>query len=87
MSEKISKKQLVGQVLESNMEKTAVVRVDRRFSHPVYRKYVTRSKKYYAHDPQNKCNPGDKVRIMEFRPISRLKRWLVVEIEEKGIEV
>ena len=87
MSEKISKKQLVGQVLESNMEKTAVVRVDRRFSHPVYRKYVTRSKKYYAHDPQNKCNPGDKVRIMEFRPMSRLKRWLVVEIEEKGIEV
>ena len=87
MSEKISKKQLVGQVLESNMEKTAVVRVNRRFSHPVYRKYVTRSKKYYAHDPQNKCNPGDKVRIMEFRPISRLKRWLVVEIEEKGIEV
>ena len=87
MSEKISKKQLVGQVLESNMEKTAVVRVDRRFSHPVYRKYVTRSKKYYAHDPQNKCNPGDKVRIMEFRPISRLKRWLVVEIEEKGIQV
>ena len=87
MSEKISKKQLVGQVLESNMEKTAVVRVDRRFSHPVYRKYVTRSKKYYAHDPQNKCNSGDKVRIMEFRPISRLKRWLVVEIEEKGIEV
>lgn len=87
MSEKISKKQLVGQVLESNMEKTAVVRVDRRFSHPVYKKYVTRSKKYYAHDPQNKCNPGDKVRIMESRPMSRLKRWLVVEIEEKGIEV
>ena len=87
MAVKTSRKQLIGTVLDSKMDKTAVIRVDRRFAHPVYKKYVTRSKKYYAHDPQNNCSPGDKVRITEFRATSRLKRWLVVNIEEKGIEI
>ena len=77
-----SRKQLVGLVLESKMDKTAVVRIDNRGSHPVYKKYVTRSKKYYVHDPENKCNPGDRVSIIECQPKSKLKRWRLSEIEE-----
>ena len=77
-----SRKQLVGIVLESKMDKTAVVRIDSRGPHPVYKKYVTRSKKYYVHDPENKCNPGDKVSIVECQPKSRLKRWRLGGIEE-----
>ena len=66
------KKQLVGEVLESKMDKTAVVKVVSRFSHPVYKKYISKSKKYYAHDPQNECNVGDVVKILESKPISKL---------------
>ena len=58
-----SKKQLIGVVIDSPMDKTAIIRVERRFPHPVYKKYVSKSKKYYAHDPENKCNTGDIVRI------------------------
>jgi len=82
---KNNKKQLVGEVLESLMDKTAVIKVERRFPHPIYKKYVTKSKKYYAHDPENKCNTGDTVRILESRPISKLKRWVVVDIEKEAI--
>ena len=81
------KKQLIGIVLNSKMQKTAIVRIDSRAPHPVYKKYVTQSKKYYVHDPKNLCNPGDKVRIIESRPVSRLKRWRVVEIEQKALEI
>jgi len=81
-----SKKQLVGEVLESLMDKTAVIKVERRFPHPMYKKYVTKSKKYYAHDPENKCNTGDLVRIEESKPISRLKRWVVVDIEKQALK-
>ena len=81
-----SKKQLVGEVLESLMNKTAVIKVERRFPHPMYKKYVTKSKKYYAHDPGNKCNTGDLVRIEESKPISRLKRWVVVNIEKQALK-
>ena len=77
-----SRKQLVGIVLESKMDKTAVVRIDNRGPHPVYKKYVTRSKKYYVHDPENKCSPGDRVNIIECQPKSRLKRWHLSGIEE-----
>ena len=81
-----SRRQLVGRVVPSKMEKTAVIQVSRRFPHPVYTKYVTRSKKYYAHDPKGMCSPGDVVRIVESRPMSKLKRWRVIEIEQKSSE-
>ena len=83
----ITRKQLIGQVLESGMHKTTIVRVDNRGPHPVYKKYVTQSKKYYIHDPQNECKPGDKVSIIECRPISKLKRWRLKRIEKRAIEI
>ena len=81
-----NKKQLIGQVLESPMDKTIVIRVERRFPHPMYKKFVSKSKKYYAHDPENKCNPGDIVKILESKPISKLKRWVVLDVEKKAVE-
>ena len=78
-----NRKQLIGYVLESKMQKTAVVQIDRRGPHPVYKKYVTQSKKYYVHDPENKCQPGDKVSIIECHPKSKLKRWRLNQVEEK----
>ena len=83
----INRKQLIGQVLESGMHKTTVVRVDSRGPHPVYKKYVTKSKKYYIHDPKNECKPGDKVSIIECRPVSKLKRWRLNKIEERAVEI
>ena len=82
-----NRKQLIGKVLESKMQKTAVVRIDSRAPHHVYKKYVTQSKKYYVHDPNNQCNPGDKVSIIECQPKSRLKRWRLNRIEETAAEV
>ena len=80
------RKQLIGCVLESKMEKTAVVQVDTRSPHPIYRKYVTKSKKYYVHDPKGECQPGDTVSILECRPTSKMKRWRLKQIEEKAID-
>tara|TARA_B100000029_G_scaffold208132_1_gene205910 strand:+ start:871 stop:1137 length:267 start_codon:yes stop_codon:yes gene_type:complete len=88
MNERLNKrKQLIGEVLSIKMDKTVVLRVDRRISHPIYKKYVTKSKKYYAHDENNKCAMGDIVKIIESKPISKLKRWRVLEIQKKAIEV
>jgi len=81
-----SRKQLQGIISSSKMDKTVVVEVARRFPHPTYKKYVNRSKKYYAHDPQNLCELGDTVLIEEFRPISKLKRWKVITIKAKVIK-
>ena len=81
------RKQLVGIVLDSNMEKTAVVRIDRRAPHTVYKKYVTKSKKYYVHDPKSECRTGDKVSIIECRPTSKLKRWRLNKIEERALGI
>ena len=81
-----NRKQLFGQVLESKMQKTAVVRINTRAPHSVYKKYVTQSKKYYVHDPENECQPGDKVCIIECQPKSKLKRWRLSQIEEKAID-
>ena len=83
----INRKQLIGQVLKSGMHKTTIVRVDSRGPHPVYKKYVTQSKKYYIHDPKNECKPGDKVSIIECRPMSKLKRWRLKKIEERAVEI
>ena len=83
----INRKQLIGQVLESGMHKTTIVRVDSRGPHPVYKKYVTQSKKYYIHDPKNECKPGDKGSSIECRPMSKLKRWRLNKIEERAVEI
>ena len=81
------RKQLIGRVLESKMDKTAVVQIDIRAPHPIYRKYVTTSKKYYVHDPKGECQAGDTVSILECRPTSKLKRWRLQQIEEKAGQV
>ena len=79
-----SRKQLKGMVLDSKMDKTAVVEVSRRISHPVYKKYIVKTKKYYAHDSDNKANPGDKVLIVESKPRSKMKKWFLKEIIQKS---
>ena len=82
-----NRRQLVGNVIPSKMDKTAVVQVARKFPHPVYQKYVTQTKKYYAHDPEGRCSAGDVVRIIESRVLSKLKRWRVVSVEKKSVDV
>ena len=72
------KRILLGTVVGDRTDKTVVVRVDRRFPHPVYKKFVRKSKRYAAHDPENACRVGDSVRIRECRPLSRTKRWEVL---------
>lgn len=74
------KKELVGVVLSTKMEKTAIVQVTRLFQHPVYQKVVRVRKKYAAHDEKKASKIGDKVRIQESRPLSKTKRWQVVEV-------
>ena len=79
------KKQLSGLVLSSKMDKTIVIKVARKVAHPVYKKLVYKTKKYYAHDPKNLCEVGDLVKIIEVKPISKLKRWSVLKVEKKAI--
>ncbi len=73
------KRILQGVVVSDKTDKTVVVKVERRFTHPLLKKTVRRSKKYQAHDEANACKPGDIVRIEECRPISKTKRWKVLE--------
>ena len=77
------KRMLEGVVVSDKQDKTVVVRVERRFTHPVLKKTVRRTKKYYAHDEKNEYSVGDVVRIEERRPLSRLKRWEVIEGDKK----
>jgi len=84
MSENNKKRQLVGIALENKMDKTAVIEIERRFPHPVYNKYIVRTKKYYAHDNDNVCSKGDLVKIEEHKSTSKLKRWIVLNIEKKA---
>ena len=78
------KRVLQGTVVSSTPNKTVVVRVERRFSHPVLKKTVRQAKKYYAHDENNQYAVGDLVWIEEHRPISKLKRWMVVQGEKRS---
>lgn len=75
-----TKNEKVGTVSSTKMKKTIVVEVTRRVPHPAYKKIVSRRKKFYAHDEQETARVGDVVRIMESRPLSRLKRWTLVEV-------
>jgi len=77
------KRTLQGVVVSDKQDKTIVVRVDRRFTHPLYKKTIRRSKNYHAHDENNQFKAGDVVRIEESKPLSKLKRWTVVQAETK----
>ena len=77
------KRTLQGVVVSDKQDKTVIVRVERRFTHPVMKKTVRSSKKYYAHDEKNEFKVGDVVMIEERRPLSRLKRWEVIQGEKK----
>lgn len=78
------RKERVGKVVSTKMQKTVVVEVIRLFAHPLYGKYVRRTKRYYAHDEKARCNVGDTVRIQETRPISKLKRWRISAVLERA---
>ena len=80
MKERGSRKKRIGYVVSDKMDKTVVVEIERRFIDPIYKKIIKRKKRYKAHDEQNECNIGDKVILMETRPLSRDKRWRVVSI-------
>jgi small subunit ribosomal protein S17 len=81
------KNEKLGYVVSSKMDKTIVVEVTRRVQHPLYPKVVSRRKKFYAHDDANEARPGDFVRIVECRPMSRLKRWRLGEIIRRAVQV
>ena len=84
MEEKSLRKERIGVVVSDKMEKTIVVAAKYKEGHPIYGKFVTKTKKYHAHDEKNDCHPGDTVRIQETRPLSKTKRWRVVEIIERA---
>ena len=78
------RKEKVGVIFSNKMDKSVTVAVKWKEKHPMYGKFVNRTKKFHAHDEKNDCNIGDTVRIMETRPLSKLKRWRVVEIMERA---
>jgi len=79
------KRQVVGTVVSNKMDKTIVVSVERLVKHPLYQKYIRRRSKFAAHDENNACNIGDRVKITESRPLSKTKRWRVSQILQKAI--
>ncbi len=83
--ERSRRKTRVGTVVSNKADKTVTVVVERRFAHPLYGKGVKRTKKYHAHDEKNEFKTGDVVRIMETRPLSKTKRWRVVELIERPV--
>jgi small subunit ribosomal protein S17 len=84
MSERGLRKVRTGRVTSAKMDKTVIVTVDRLVRHPLYGKTIKRRTKLYAHDTENVCREGDIVRVMETRPLSRTKRWRVVEVVQKA---
>ncbi len=83
MAERNLRKTRIGVVTSNKMEKTVTVAVERKVKHPIYGKFVKKTTKFHAHDEKNECSIGDMVRIMETRPLSKTKRWRLVEIVEK----
>ena len=77
------RKERLGEVISNKMAKTIIVRVERRFPHPRYKKVVTGYKKFYAHDEKSEAKVGDRVRIQETRPLSKMKRWRLMEVVER----
>jgi len=84
MEKRNLRKERIGVITSDKMDKTVVVSVSRRVKHPKYGKFLTFTKKFHAHDEENSCNAGDTVRIMETRPLSKNKKWRVVEILERA---
>lgn len=78
------RKERIGQVVSNKMEKSIVVSVQRRVKHPMYGKFIRKTTKFMAHDEKNECGIGDTVKIMETRPLSKRKRWRLVEIIERA---
>ena len=85
MEERNLRKSMIGTVVSDKMDKTVVVSVETSVAHPIYKKTVKRTYKLKAHDEENACKVGDKVLVMETRPLSKGKRWRVVEIVEKAV--
>ncbi|HEX8334638.1 MAG TPA: 30S ribosomal protein S17 [Flavisolibacter sp.] len=83
MLERNLRKIRIGVVSSNKMDKTIVVAVERKVKHPLYGKFVKKTTKFHAHDEKNECSIGDQVRIMETRPLSKTKRWRLVEVVEK----
>ncbi len=84
MSDRNIRKTRVGVVSSNKMDKSITVVVERRLQHPIYGKFVKKTNKFMAHDDKNECQIGDKVKIMETRPLSKKKRWRLVEVIEKA---
>jgi small subunit ribosomal protein S17 len=82
-----NKNEKVGEVVSTKMAKTIVVEVTRRVAHPVYKRTVTKRKKFYAHDEKETAKPGDVVRIVECRPLSKQKRWALGEVIRRAVQV
>ena len=82
-----NKNEKIGQVVSSKMAKTIVVEVTRRVPHPLYKRIITKKSKFYAHDEEGSAKMGDTVRIVEARPMSRLKRWTLGEILRRAVQV
>ena len=78
------RKTRIGVVSSNKMDKTVVVAIERKVQHPIYGKFLKKTTKFHAHDEKNECSIGDTVRIMESRPLSKTKRWRLVEIVEKA---
>ncbi|WP_018630056.1 30S ribosomal protein S17 [Niabella aurantiaca] len=83
MSERNLRKTRIGVVTSNKMTKTITVAVERKVKHPIYGKFLKKTTRFHAHDEKNECNIGDTVKIMETRPLSKLKRWRLVEVIEK----
>ena len=84
MSERNLRKTRIGIVTSGKMDKTITVAIERRVKHPIYGKFVKKTTKFHAHDEKNECTVGDVVRIMETRPLSKTKRWRLLEVVEKA---
>lgn len=83
-SEDRKQRSLTGRVVSNKMDKTVTIRLERLVKHPLYGKYIRRSSKLHAHDPENTCNEGDMVRIEQTRPVSKTKAWQVIEVVERA---
>lgn len=84
MLERTLRKTRIGIVVSNKMDKTITVSIERRVPHPIYKKYFKKTTKLKAHDEKGECSIGDKVKIMETRPLSKMKRWRLVQIVEKA---
>ncbi len=84
MEKRNLRKERTGLVVSNKMDKSITVQIERKFRHPIYGKFVKKTKKFIAHDEKNECNIGDTVRIMETRPLSKRKNWRLVEIIERA---